>query len=384
MKVSSPNKPVQTITNKIKRGEISFKHKLQRPEGVWNKPQKSLLIDSLIRGYLINPTYTVIENKKQYVIDGVQRLSTIFSYINDGFALSRGLDPVEIDGEMYEISGKKFSKLDEKLQDEFKSAQVCVCEITEYTDKDVREMFRRINSGKALNSMQRLTPDMSDELSITMAKIIAHPFIQKSLTDAQLKSSVDLSIALETLMLSEMSTEYDFGSFRKTDKDKFVRYYNDKVNDGKVRLILKCLDKLDEEFDDNVKIPQTSFSVILYSGYRTLKDNKSFSKFVALLKDFLDNYDSNEEYKSSVQQGTASAESVKARLDYWRGKIRQLSKKDNEPPKTDINESIDDNTKIEDSNPETEISDDNGAASDAEELPINAPESEIIDNNTDM
>lgn len=384
MKVSSPNKPVQTITNKIKRGEISFKHKLQRPEGVWNKPQKSLLIDSLIRGYLINPTYTVIEDKKQYVIDGVQRLSTIFSYINDGFALSRGLDPVEIDGEMYEISGKKFSKLDEKVQDEFKSAQICICEITEYTDKDVREMFRRINSGKALNSMQKLTPDMSDELSIIMSKIISHPFIQKTLTDAQLKSSVDLSIALETLMLSEMSAEYDFGSFRKADKDKFVRYYNDKVNDGKVKLILKCLDKLDEEFDDNVKIPQTSFSVILYSGYRTLKDNKSFSKFVALLKDFLDNYDSNEEYKSSVQQGTASAESVKARLDYWRGKIRQLSKKDNEPPKTDINESIDDNTKIEDSNPETEISDDNGAASNAEELPINTPESEITDNNTDM
>ncbi len=352
MKVSSPNKPVQTITNKIKRGEISFKHKLQRPEGVWNKPQKSLLIDSLIRGYLINPTYTVIEDKKQYVIDGVQRLSTIYSYINDEFALSRGLDPVEIDGEMYEISGKRFSKLDEKLQDEFKSAQVCICEITEYTDKDVREMFRRINSGKALNSMQKLTPDMSDELSLTMSKIIAHPFIQKNLTDAQLKSSVDLSIALETLMLSEMSADYDFGSFKKTDKDKFVRYYNDKVNDAKVKLVLKCLDKLDEYFDENIKIPQTSFSMIIYSGYRTLKDNKSFSKFVILLKDFLDNYDLNEEYKVFVQQGTSSAESVKARLDYWRGKIRELSKKDIEVQKTIIDGNNDNS--VEDSEVEDE------------------------------
>ena len=333
MKVSSPNKPVQTITNKIKRGEISFKHKLQRPEGVWNKPQKSLLIDSLIRGYLINPTYTVIEDKKQYVIDGVQRLSTIYSYINDEFALSRGLDPVEIDGEMYEISGKRFSKLDEKLQDEFKSAQVCICEITEYTDKDVREMFRRINSGKALNSMQKLTPDMSDELSLTMSKIIAHPFIQKNLTDAQLKSSVDLSIALETLMLSEMSAEYDFGSFKKSDRDKFVHYYNDKVNNAKVKLILKCLDKLDEEFGE------------------------SFSKFVILLKDFLDNYEYNEEYKAFVQQGTASAESVKARLDYWRGKIRELSKKDIEVQKAIaiIDENINNDNSVDDS----EVKDEN-------------------------
>ena len=52
MKISTPNKPVQTITNKIKRGNISFTHKLQRREGVWNNSQKSLLIDSLLRGYL--------------------------------------------------------------------------------------------------------------------------------------------------------------------------------------------------------------------------------------------------------------------------------------------------------------------------------------------
>lgn len=387
MKVSSPNKPVQTITNKIKRGEISFKHKLQRPEGVWNKPQKSLLIDSLIRGYLINPTYTVIEDKKQYVIDGVQRLSTIYSYINDEFALSRGLDPVEIDGEMYEISGKRFSKLDEKLQDEFKSAQVCICEITEYTDKDVREMFRRINSGKALNSMQKLTPDMSDELSLTMSKIIAHPFIQKNLTDAQLKSSVDLSIALETLMLSEMSAEYDFGSFKKSDRDKFVHYYNDKVNNAKVKLILKCLDKLDEEFGESVKIPQTSFSMILYSGYRTLKDNKSFSKFVILLKDFLDNYEYNEEYKAFVQQGTSSAESVKARLDYWRGKIRELSKKDIEVQKAIaiINENIENaDNSVDDSEVKEESTENDNLIIEEPSLDMSeTEESNLSENNTE-
>ena len=387
MKVSSPNKPVQTITNKIKRGEISFKHKLQRPEGVWNKPQKSLLIDSLIRGYLINPTYTGIEDKKQYVIDGVQRLSTIYSYINDEFALSRGLDPVEIDGEMYEISGKRFSKLDEKLQDEFKSAQVCICEITEYTDKDVREMFRRINSGKALNSMQKLTPDMSDELSLTMSKIIAHPFIQKNLTDAQLKSSVDLSIALETLMLSEMSAEYDFGSFKKSDRDKFVHYYNDKVNNAKVKLILKCLDKLDEEFGESVKIPQTSFSMILYSGYRTLKDNKSFSKFVILLKDFLDNYEYNEEYKAFVQQGTSSAESVKARLDYWRGKIRELSKKDIEVQKAIaiINENIENaDNSVDDSEVKEESTENDNLIIEEPSLDMSeTEESNLSENNTE-
>lgn len=322
MKVSSPNKPVQTITNKIKRENILFTHKLQRPEGVWNNAQKSLLIDSLLRGYLINPTYTVIDDGKQYVIDGVQRLYSIYTFINDGYRLSKNLEPVTIDDEVYEIAGKKFSKLDEKVRDELMSAQLQVCEISEYTDKDVREMFRRLNSGKPLNTSQKMTPDMSDELSNVVLELISHPFFKKVLTPAQLKSSVDLSTVIELLMLSEMSHEYDFGSFRKSDREKFIQYYNDKVNETKVGLIKEALDKLNESLEDDIKIPKTSISMICYSAYRILKDKKSFSKFMETVNDFISNYESNEVYKDFLQQGTSSAESVKGRLDYWRNIIR--------------------------------------------------------------
>ena len=324
MKVSSPNKPVQTITNKIKREQILFTHKLQRPEGVWNNNQKSLLIDSLLRGYLINPTYTVLENGKQYVIDGVQRLYSVYTFINDGYKLSKNLEPIIIDDETYEIAGKKYSKLDEKVRDELCSAQLQVCEISDYTDKDVREMFRRLNSGKPLNTAQKMTPDMSDELSDAVLSIVSHPFFQKALTPAQLKSSVDLSIAIEILMLSEISNEYDFGSFRRDDREKFIQYYNDKVNVEKIEIIRQGLDKLNESFDEKIKINKTTISFICYGAYRIIKDNKSFEKFMESVNNFLENYDSNEEYKTFTQQGTSSAESVKGRLEYWRNIIREL------------------------------------------------------------
>ena len=324
MKVTSPNKPVQTIISKIRRGNILFTHKLQRREGVWNKAQKSLLIDSLLRGYLINPVYTIIEDGKQYVIDGVQRLSTIPSFADDKFSLSKNLDPVTIDNETFEIAGKKYSKLDEKVQEELMSAQLQVCEITEYTDKDVREMFRRLNSGKPLNTSQKMTPDMSDDLSNAVSDIVSHPFFEKILTASQLKSSVDLSIAIEILMMSEASDKYDFGSFRREDRMKFVQYYNDKVNEGKVNMIKQALDKFDEAFDSDIRIPKTSISMICYSGYRIIKDKKSFSKFIESVKEFLNNYDNNEEYKAFLQEGTSSAESVKGRLDYWRNIIKNI------------------------------------------------------------
>lgn len=323
MKVSGGNKALQTLTNKIKRGNIIFTHKLQRREGVWSKQAMSLLIDSLLRGYPVNPVYTVID-EQQAVIDGVQRLSTCYDYINNGFALSKNLEPLELDGQIYEIAGNKFAKLDDPVKDELMSSQIQVYEITNYTDKEVREMFRRLNAGKALNSVQQLTPNMSDELSDTIFDIVSHPFFEKVLTPAQLKSSVDQSIALEVLMLSEINSEYDFGSFGRKDKEKFIEYYNDKVNANKVKMIKQGLDKLDESFDENTKIPKTSVSFVIYTYYRCIKDKKSTSKLTDIVKQFLENYDSNEEYKAFIQNGTSSAESVKSRLSYWRKIIKEL------------------------------------------------------------
>ena len=69
MKVSSSNKALQTLTNKIKRNDIIFTHKLQRRENCWSTRQKALLIDSLLRGYPVNPVYLVTD-EKQAVIDG--------------------------------------------------------------------------------------------------------------------------------------------------------------------------------------------------------------------------------------------------------------------------------------------------------------------------
>lgn len=323
MKISSKNVPVQTLTNKIKRGNIVLSHKLQRREGVWNRNQKSLLIDSLLRGYLINPTYTVNDNKVQYTIDGVQRISTIRDYTSDVFPLSKNLDPVVINNETYEIAGKKFSKLDDIVKDELLSAQIQVYEITDYTDKDVREMFSRLNGGKPLNGIQRTTPDMSDELSNVVNDIISHPFFEKVLTPAQLKNSVDLSVALEVLMLSEISNEYDFNSFSATDRKKFIQYYNDKVNPEKIELIKQALDKLNEAFDD-AKIPKLSISLCIYGMYRTLKDKKSTEKYISIIKDFLENYDTNDEYLKYCHDGTSSAEAVKGRLAYFRNIIRTM------------------------------------------------------------
>jgi len=311
MKVSRENCPVKPLIGKMKREKIVLKHKLQRRESVWSNPNKSLLIDSLLRGYIVPPVYTISEDGVQYVIDGVQRLSTLKGFYNDEFAISKK-------------AGLKFSKLDQVVKDELDSSAITVYEITEYTDKDVREMFRRLNSGKPLNTSQKLTPDMSDELSNAIFDIVSLPFFEKRLTATQLKSSVDQSIALETLMLCSTNKDNDFASFRGKDKENFIEFYNDQVDTEKIEIIKTAINKLDESLEEDVKIPKTSISVLCFAAYRICKDKKSFEKFALKVSEFLATYDDNTEYKNNLMNGTNSAESVRFRLDYWRNIIREL------------------------------------------------------------
>ena len=63
------------------------------------------------------------EGEPKRVIDGLQRLSTIKSYINDEFTLST-LDNIEIDGVPRKLSGKKFSELDPAVKEEISGAEI--------------------------------------------------------------------------------------------------------------------------------------------------------------------------------------------------------------------------------------------------------------------
>ena len=154
MKTSSKERTLQWIADQYKKGNVSFSHKLQRPIGQWSPKMKSLLIHSLLSGFPVNPIYVVEENKTIYTLDGSQRTSTCISYINNEFALSKDTPNISIDskenGESVskecEIAGKKFKKLDPDVQVTLLACSLEFCTLSDYTDNEVKEMFRRQNT----------------------------------------------------------------------------------------------------------------------------------------------------------------------------------------------------------------------------------------------
>lgn len=152
------------IVKMIDKETISFKNVVQR-SFVWERHRMSELIWSIIMGYPIPPIYaergeSVNDKVKIYdVMDGQQRNTSIYKYMKDEFALTqlRPIPYLDEDGNecTIDISGKKFSELEEELQDVIKDATIIVKYYDNLDQSQKAEMFRRLNNGKPLSTKSR-------------------------------------------------------------------------------------------------------------------------------------------------------------------------------------------------------------------------------------
>jgi hypothetical protein len=332
--IKTQPKTVQSLVSDIKKGKYNFELPIQRRSGIWNRKEISLFVDSILRLY---PLYPALLNKHSDtkildVVDFKQRFTGLKDFTNDEFALSKDLEPIVIDGTEYEIAGKKFSKLDEALKERFNSRDLTVITMVDATPKEINEIFDRINMGHPLSNGQKRSTIQSEETMEIIYSLASHTFLEKVLTKAQYKKNLDRDTIIQSLMLVEQSDKFDFGSFRNNDMNKFIVYYNELLENpdtrektlAKKETIKEALDKLDEAFPEGIKIKINSLALSIYGMYRVIKDKKGTQKYIDWLKTFIETYDTNEEYLAFCKSGTANAENVKGRLDFFRDKIKSM------------------------------------------------------------
>ncbi len=178
------------IVKMIEKETISFKNVVQR-SFVWEKHRMSELIWSIIMGYPIPPIYAERgdsdnDKVKIYdVMDGQQRNTTIYKYLKDEFALTE-LKPIpylDEDGNecTVDISGRKFSELEEELQDIIKDATIIVKYYDNLEQSQKAEMFRRLNNGKPLSTKSRTLASAKNIGSLL--NIGSHKLFEEMLTE---------------------------------------------------------------------------------------------------------------------------------------------------------------------------------------------------------
>lgn len=110
---------------------------------VWNIKQKSELIESILMGIPLPVIYLFEQNDgRLQVVDGRQRLTAIFQYMNNEFSLFSELKILK--GER----GKKFKDLSFLMQGKIEDFQMTIYRIQPPTPEKVKfDIFDRVNRG---------------------------------------------------------------------------------------------------------------------------------------------------------------------------------------------------------------------------------------------
>lgn len=310
---------VKQVCSMINKGTISFDHPLQRAGNQWKVEDQSLLIHSILTMF-VPDLYAIqikTDNGNTYdIIDGKQRLMTIYSFLADEWALTN-IEPVKLEttNQTYDISGKKFSELPEEIQEEIKGYSLTfkVIEIEEDEDEEniIEDIFYRLNNGK---------PMSREHLALISAPRNIQTFVRRIVTESNLfnnvahfpngsikKSDREMSILQSIILVSGL----DYNSFAAGDVEKF--FIENKVSEETLNKVEDLFDKIADTFNNEHnkfvnKINISSMVALL----NTVDDTKKAQEFI---KWYSKNIKRGDSYKIHCGAGCTKKENVRGRVN---------------------------------------------------------------------
>ena len=206
----------------------------QRLGGIWEEEKKQKLIDSIINGMDIPKLYVHRLNKidefghELAVVDGKQRIEAIRGFMDDEFPLASDFKYTGSNGHRVEPKAEprakqKFSETSGTYQEVFKELQITTVYVYTEDEKEIWELFQRLNSGAPLTpaELRNAIPGQMTELIREIAK---HGFFEKHMR-LKNKRYVYYSIAAKLLRLEEeeLAIDKDLCSVGDKELDKMVR-----------------------------------------------------------------------------------------------------------------------------------------------------------------
>jgi len=150
IKIDREQYSIFELKRRYDKGTIILDPDFQRDD-VWKPKQRSELIESVLMGIPL-PLIYLVERKdgRLSVVDGRQRLTTFFKFLNNEFRLF-GLRILT-----EKADGKKFNELDDKFQSDLEDFQLIVQIIKPPTPDRLKfDIFDRVNrGGTSLNNQE--------------------------------------------------------------------------------------------------------------------------------------------------------------------------------------------------------------------------------------
>lgn len=331
---------VDSLFNKWKRGKLVIQPDFQR-QFVWDQIKSCKLIESALLDIPLPVVYISQENDgKEYVIDGQQRLTSFFSFIDGSFP----------DGSSFKLKGlkvykelnkKKFNELDEKYQDAIRYCKLRTIIFRKESDPNLKfEIFERLNTGSvSLNDQElrnciyrgtynKLLKELSQDSDFTGLMGITKP-------DKRMK---DIEIVLRFSAFyhqTYLNYKPPMRNFLSKEMEKFQFINDDDASDLKSAFknsvsIIKSLlgnhafrrfykgdDKNPNGRWEPKKFNASLFDILMYSFSKEDK-NTVFQHLDAIREGLIYLMTYDQDFIDSIELSTSSVQAVTKRFDKWR------------------------------------------------------------------
>ena len=344
-KASDPE--IISLHQKWKRGKLILQPEFQR-YFVWDKKKASRLIESVLLTVPLPVIYLAEDpDSKEYVIDGQQRLTSFFAFIDGVFPPEN--TPFKLTGmSVYkELNGKKFKDLGEDIQDKIQYYELRTITIKKESEPELKfEIFERLNTGSVpLNYMEiRNCVYRGPYIKLLHEMVQDSDFRLLMGLDKPHPRMIDVELVLRFASFyhaTYLKYQYPMRGFFNRDMEKFQMISKEEAAELKKAfknsvMILRSLFGQNAfrryhtgtEENPNGEWETKQFNASLFDVWMNIfsdKDkNRVFACLDSLREGLLDLMSTNGEFIDAIMVGTSANEKVRKRFDLSRKVVEEI------------------------------------------------------------
>ncbi len=338
---------IDSLYKKYKKGKLEVQPDFQR-QFVWDQKKSSRLIESALLNIPL-PVVYISQGKdgKEYVVDGQQRLTSFFSFIDGKFP----------DGKIFNLSGlkvfpeyngKQFKEIKEEDQDKVRCCKIRTITFRKESDEKVKfEIFERLNTGAVSLNDQ--------ELRNCIYRGKYNQLLKRLAQNAEFRSL--MGITKPETRMKDVELVLRFSAFfhqtylkYKPPMKSFLNYEMEKYqhisdSDGEalettfknsVQIVKSLLGKnafkryyKGSTSDPNGSWEPTKFNTSLYDilmGSSEMANKPQiYKKLDAIREAFIYLMTSDQEFIDSIELSTSASSAVTTRFDKWRTTLQEIT-----------------------------------------------------------
>ncbi len=320
------DKSIIDLVNMIDRKEICLDPDFQR-NYVWDNKRASLLVESIWLNIPIPQIFVSVEEDGMWnVIDGQQRLTSLYKFFKNDFTL-RGLSVLP------ELNGKRYSTLEDKPKRLLNGGNIRIVALHEDSHPDIKfDVFMRINQGAVqLNAQELRNCLYRGNLNKNLHEIVKNPNLLKILNLSKPHPRFnDIELLLRYLALTEKyeSDLQDYPNNMKLFVNDFMRR-NRNANDDEIKNIRDKINQSIEKvyflFGNNAfrrwlpesKIFDKKLNLSIMDCQMIACERYDFEKIInnkEVLIDSFKNLFNDTTFSGSITEGTSAKKNILFRI----------------------------------------------------------------------